>query len=140
MRNEYTITKKLMKSWAKGWYFNSIWNTAFLIFVCIGGVFFFIFPQIFSYYFGSYATKIWYICHSGALFLLLYIPLISSIYANQYNKQYKINSKNYCVKKWKRSVELMEDEIIVDDEYSVLRFEYSAVKRVKERRRVVQKS
>ena len=153
MKNEYTVTKRLIRSWENGWWFNSAANTALLIFTCISAILFFIFPQIFSYYFGYYATSnatlkslytaLWYICHVGTLFLLLYTPSASRImYSNPYSPNHQYNyyktcSKNYCVKKWQRAIELTEDEIIVTDHNSVLRFEYSTIKRVKERRKSV---
>ena len=148
MKNEYTITKRLMKSWEKGWWFNSATNTTFLIFSCFFGALFFVLPQMFIHYLGYYAslkslyTALWVICHVGTLFLILYIPYVPRInYANpsssnhQHN-HYKTCSINYCTKRWKRSIELTENEITVYDHNSVLKFEYSAIKRIKERRRL----
>lgn len=149
MTNEYTITKRLMKSWVKGWWFNSIGRTALLIILCCEAIILIMMPFQIDYYLGykvAYETFVfmyYVICHTFVLSVCLFIPVAPRIeYANPYNSNhqhnhYKTCSKNYCVKKWKRSIELTENEIIVDDEYSVLKFEYSAVKRVKERRKVV---
>lgn len=143
MKNEYMITKRLMKSWINGWWFNSTANTALLLFECFFGVVFFIFPSLYIHYFGYYETlenlytALWCICHAGTLFCILYIPLVPRAYARQNNIKYKTYSKNYCVRKWKRSIELTESEITVYDHTSVLKFEYSTIKRVKEKRKVV---
>ena len=144
MKNEYRITKRLMKSWAKGGWFNSTANTVLLLFAYLCAILLFILPQLFIHYYGYKATleelyfKLFALYHTVALLLILYIPFISRVNAILYSKQYKINSKNYCVKKWRRIIELTEDEIIVnDDDNSVLKFEYSTIKRVKEKRKVV---
>lgn len=143
MKNEYRITKRLMRSWAKGWWFNSTANTVSLIFFCFYAILFFILPQLFIHYSGCKETleelyfKIFSTCHTFALLVILCIPLLSLMNSSQYNKQYKTCSKNYCAKKWQRVIEFTEDEIIVDDQYSVSKFEYSTIKRVKEKRKMV---
>ncbi len=149
MKNEYMITKRMMKSWINGWWFNSTANTALLLFACFFGVVFFIFPSLFVHYFGYYATlkplyiALFAICYTGALFMLSFIPHTPRLaYANPYSPNhqhnyYKTCSKNYCAKRWQRVIKLTENEIIVDDKYAVLKFEYSTIKRVKEKRNMV---
>ena len=149
MKNEYTITKRLTKSWEREWWFNSVGNTASLIFLCSFVAFLFALPYPVTYLIEHEAVYemvyhiIFAIFHSLALlmaYLTFYSP--SAMYANPnlpyyHFNSYKINSKNYCVRKWKRSIELTESEITVYDHTSVLKFEYSTIKRVKVRRKLV---
>ena len=141
MKNEYKITKRLMKSWAKGWYFNGAINIFTLFVECFCVALYIFFPYMMIHLMGHKAvleplyTVIFVICHAGALLLL---SLIYVTPRSVYTTQYRIYSKDYCVKKWQRIVEFTDDEIIVnDDDNSVLKFEYSTIKRVKEKRKMV---
>ncbi len=149
MKNEYTITKRLIRSWENGWWFNSAGKTALFICLCCEAILLILLPCQLDYYIGHKAayetiTLVYYVvCHTWVLLCFLYVPVAPRIvYANpndpnhQHN-HYKTCSKNYCVRKWKRSIELTESEITVYDHTSVLKFEYSTIKRVKEKRKVV---
>lgn len=149
MKNEYTITKRLIRSWEKGWYFNSAVNTVVLILYCSLVAFCLVLPHPFTYLirheavYERFYPVIFAIFHSIALLtahLTYVIP--RTMYSNpgdpnHQNNHYKTCSKNYCAKKWQRVIELTENEIIVDDKYAVLKFEYSTIKRVKEKRNMV---
>ena len=143
MRNEYTITKKLMKSWAKGWCFNSAGNM-FLLFLMCGLVAFAIYvPYLFFqfWHFLGY-NKIpdllysfaFYAFHIEALLILLLIPFIPLM---RRVTEYNIIRKNYSVKEWQRVTEFTEDEIIVTDHKSIFKYQYRTIRRVKERGNVV---
>ena len=128
MRNEYTITKDLMKSWAKEYYKNGGSYTVRLILlvlvaVCevMCAVYFMRFPiyQIFS----LFAIFIF-------LFALYCIFLQPKVL---YLKRYKMDSKIYGATEWIRSVDFGDDEITVTDHNSVYKYRYTDIKRIKER-------
>lgn len=141
MKNEYTITKRLMLSWGNGWYFNGVSNITLFILLCCDVALLGFFGADAIHIFGDMVTigagvpkLIAFIINAAFLLLLCIIPTLpSSIYALQYN----ISAKNYCVKRWQREIDLRSDEIVVYDHNSILRFEYSTIKKVIARRNVI---
>lgn len=143
MKNEYTITKKLMKSWAKGWWFNSADNMFTLLFACFFVAVFFFLPYLFINYchflginkgLDLVYSAYFVMCHTASLLFLFFIPFVPRI---RCIVKYRILCKNYNVKKWQRVIELTEDEIIVTDHKSISKYQYRTIKRVKERGNVV---
>lgn len=141
MKNEYTITKRLMLSWANGWYFNGVLNIILFILLCFVVAFYGFAAANAIYIFGDMVTigagvpKLYaFIINAAFLLLLYFIPTFPRLtYASQYN----ISAKNYCVKRWQREIDLRSDEIVVYDHNSILRFEYSTIKKVIARRNVI---
>ena len=128
MRNEYTITKDLMKNWAKEYYKNGGSYTARLILlvlvaVCEVGcaVYFLRFPV---YHLLSLAAMVIFLF---ALYCIFLQPVVL------YSKRYKMNSKIYGVREWIRSVDFGDDEITVTDHNSVYKYRYADIKRIKEK-------
>ena len=140
MKNEYTVTRKLMKSWAKGWYFNSAINTAFLILLCFLTAFLFYLSYLFMYLaknnadFEMLYRVVFYVLH--AVFLL-YIWLIFFLPYGRCLKRYYFRCMSYSVKSWQRSIELTDGEIIVKDHRSIFKYQYRTIIRVKVRGNVV---
>ena len=136
MKNEYTITKSLMKSWSKGYHLNSAKNIiAFIIACCAGiicalecaGVLYLLGYHVI--YFPEYlAYVIVLVC-----FTLLSVHAIFIHPHTLFSRAYKIYSRNYCVKEWQRVTEFLDDEIVVTDHNSVYRYKYINIKRVKDR-------
>ena len=139
MKNEYTVTKKLMKSWAKGAWFNSADNMLRLLFMCGALAFILYVPHLSIHLFrfmgyNKITDLLYYIFHTEALVLFPLIPFAPRIWrVNEYN----IIRKNYSVESWQRSIELTEDEIIVTDHKSLFKYQYRTITRVKERGNVV---
>ena len=148
MRNEYTVTKRLMKSWAKGWYFNYSIDKILLmlIFVCCYTPFILFTPYLFIHLFRflsgvnvfepAYPITILLFgpYHTMALLfiiLILFVPRIA------YVSQYITCCKNYSVESWQRSIELTDDEIVVTDYKSIFKYQYHTIRRVKERGNIV---
>ena len=128
MRNEYKITKDLMKSWAKEYYKNGGAYTARLILlvlvaICEVGcaVYFLRFPV---YHLLSLAAMVIFLF---ALYCIFLQPKVL------YLKRYKMNSKIYGVTEWIRSVDFGDDEITVTDHNSVYKYRYADIKRIKEK-------
>ena len=142
MKNKYTITKKLMKSWAKGWWFNSADNMFTLLYACFWSAFALYFPYLFIHLFYFLSVEMpdlvysaySVMCHTGSLLFLLLIPFIPRI---RCILKYNILRKNYSVKEWQRVTEFTEDEIIVTDHKSIFKYQYRTIRRVKERGNVV---
>ncbi len=140
MKNRYTITKKLMKSWAKGWWFNSADNMFVLLYACFWLAFALYVPYLFIQFFhfvsfeGLDSQYLFYLYHPFALLYLLLIPFIPRI---RCILKYNILRKNYSVKEWQRVTEFTEDEIIVTDYKSIFKYQYRTIRRVKERGNVV---
>ena len=143
MKNEYTVTKKLMKSWAKGGWFDSTDHIFRLLLICGVMAFAIYAPYLyfqFWHFLGYNKIPDWmyylafYGFHTEALVSLSLIPLAPRIWCvNEYN----IIRKNYSVESWQRSIELTEDEIIVTDHKSLFKYQYRTIIRVKERGNVV---
>jgi hypothetical protein len=143
MKNEYTITKRLMRSWAKGGWFNSADNMFRLLLVCFGTVVIIFLPYLFIHLFSFSSgdeipdilyTFCFYSYHIGALLVLVLIPFAPRIW---YVRKYNTFCKNYSVKEWQRVTEFTEDEIIVTDHKSIFKYQYRTIRRVKERGNVV---
>ena len=143
MKNEYTITKRLMRSWAKGGWFNSAGDMFRLLLVCFGTVVLIFLPYLFIHLFrfalgdeipDILYTFYFYIGHIGALLVLVLIPFAPRIW---YVRKYNTFCKIYSVKEWQRSIEFTEDEIIVTEHKSLFKYQYRTIRRVKKRGNVV---
>ena len=128
MKNEYKITKDLMKNWAKEYYKNGGSYTARLILlvlvaVCEVGcaVYFLRFPV---YHLLSLAAMVIFLF---ALYCIFLQPKVL------YLKRYKMDFKIYGATEWIRSVDFGDDEITVTDHNSVYKYRYTDIKRIKEK-------
>lgn len=137
MKNEYKITKELMKSWAKGYHFKSIHNIIGLIMGCC----IFLYGAIWSfeiYYLLGYHI-IYFPEYLAAEIILIFITLLPlyMIFIRPtvlYTKTYKAYSKIYDVPEWTRTVEFTDTEIIVTDHTSVNKYLYKNLRGFKERK------
>jgi hypothetical protein len=137
MKNEYKITKELMKSWAKGYHFKSIHNIISLIFGCclflFGAVWSFEIYYLLGYhiiYFPDYLMA--EIIFNFAALLPLYMIFIRPTVL--YKKTYKAYSKIYDVPEWMRTIEFTDTEIVVTDHTSVDKYLYKNIKGFRERK------
>lgn len=140
MRNEYTVTKRLMKSWRKGFYFNSVSHFCVLCILCLYVIFMLYLPQLIDYIFYlcgikglpeiTYSVE-YYISHAFALFMLCFIYFMPYL---SYIGQYNTYRKNYSVNRWQRVTDFTGGEIIVTDHRSVFKYQYRSITQVKEKR------
>lgn len=136
MRNEYTITKSLMKSWAKGYHLNSARNIIFLIIFCYIGIVGALKCAEILYLLGYHV--IYFPEYLACVIILGCLVLLSAdiIFVHPhrvFTRAYKSYSQNYCVKEWQHVTEFLDDEIVVTDHNSVYRYKYINIKRVKDR-------
>ena len=136
MKNEYTITKSLMKSWAKGYHLNSARNIIFLIIFCYIGIEGALKCAEILYLLGYHV--IYFPEYLACVIILGCLVLLSAdiifIHPHRvFSRAYKNYSQNYCVKEWQHVTEFLDDEIVVTDHNSVYRYKYINIKRVKDR-------
>ena len=136
MKNEYTITKKLMKSWAKGYHLNSAKNFIFLIIACYVGIVSTLecagTLYLLGYHVIYFPEYLAYVIIFGGL-VLLSLHLIFIHPHTLFSRAYKIYSRNYGVKEWQHTTEFLDDEMVVTDHSSVYKYKYCNIKRVKDK-------
>ena len=124
MKNEYKVTKKLMMSWA-----HLTGSADIILFVLwsivgVGSLGRIILLSVFG---GDWVN--WYI---SILFLLLAVfKLFFSRFIVMSNR-YKLLAKTYGTSEWLRTIEFTDDEIISTDHNSVVKFQYTGIKKIKE--------
>ena len=132
MKNEYKITKDLIKSWAKEYHLHGTANIFLFIFWCVVGVIGF-FGLIFSITMSLDRKAIY-------LYALTLIIAIFKLFIHRFivwSKRYKLYSTTYGVTEWMRTTEFLDDEIVLTDHTSVTKFKYSNIQRIKEKDNVV---
>lgn len=127
MRNEYKVTKDLMKSWARDYYKNGGSYTVRLIVLILVAicevecaVYFLRFPIYHIFSLAAIGIFVF------ALYCIFLQPTVN------YSKSYKMHSKIYGVSEWIRSTDFGDDEITVTDHSSVYKYRYVDIKRIKE--------
>jgi hypothetical protein len=132
MRNEHKITKELMMSWAKDFYLVRasdiilaiLWSivafcglTLLATNIIVGGdvlnwllAFLFLFLSVYKLFFGRF----------------VYI-----------SKRYKMFAKTYGVDEWLRTIEFLEDEIVLTDHTTINKLQYYNIKKVIEKGNVI---
>ena len=127
MKNEFKVTKKLMMSWAKEFHLIGAANIVLFILWCIVGAIGLAMIILLSIFGGEWIN--WYI---SILFLLLAVfKLFFSRFIVMSNR-YKLIAKTYGVTEWIRTIEFTDDEIISTDHNSVVKYQYTGIKKIKE--------
>ena len=132
MKNEYKITKDLIKSWAKEYHLHGTANIFLFIFWCVAGVIGF-----FGLIFFIAMSSDWKIIYLYALMLII---AIFKLFIQRFivcSKRYKLYSTTYGVTEWMRTTEFSDDEIVLTDHTLVTKFKYSNIQRIKEKGNVV---
>ena len=132
MKNEYKITKDLIKSWAKEYHIHGAANIFLFILWCIVGVIGF-----FGLIFSVAMSLDWKIIYLYALMLIIAIFKLFIQRFIVWSKRYKLYSTTYGVTEWMRTTEFLDDEIVLTDHTSVTKFKYSNIQRIKEKGNVV---
>lgn len=133
MKNEYNITKNLMKSWANDFYFVSGASVFYFIasvalgLVGVALVIILIISQLQSFL--LWLCGILYICIS--LEHIFFGRIIACV--NRYKRCVSL----YGSEEWLRSIEFLDDEIKVKDASSVTVLKYDGITRIKEKNNTV---
>ncbi len=132
MINEYKITKKLMKSWAREYHLHGMANKALFaiwIFAAVlgtGGI-------LLCLYVGSDWKAV---CLYGLILLLSVYKLFIARFV-VWSGRYKMMAKTYGVTEWMRKTEFLEEKITLTDHNSVTELHYENVEKIKEKGNVV---
>lgn len=126
MKNEYKITKDLIKSWAKEYHLHGKANIALFILWCVVGVI-----GIIGIVF--YIGTDWLMFYISSLMLLIAIFKLFISRFIVWSKRYKLYSTTYGVTEWMRTTEFLDDEIILTDHTTVNKIQYDNIQKIKEK-------
>ena len=119
-------------SWAKEYHLHGTANIRLFVLWCIVGL---IGLGLITLYF--FIGGDWIDLYLSVLFLFLSIfKLFFSRFA-VWAKRYKLYSTTYGVTEWMRTIEFLEDEIVLTDHTSVSKLKYSNIKKIKEKNNIV---
>ena len=132
MRSEHKITKELMMSWAKEYYLFRTRDIILAILWSIVGLCGLI-PLIALALVGGEATD-W------ILSILLIVLATYKLFIGRFvyiSKRYKMFAKTYGVDEWLRTIEFLEDEIVLTDHTTINKLQYCNIKKVIEKGNVI---
>ena len=128
MKNEYKMTKALMMSWAKEYHLQGVANIVLFVLWCIVGLSGLAMIVLLSLSGGKWID--WYL---AILFLVLSIYKLLFSRFVVWSNRYKLLSRTYGVPEWTRTTEFADEEIILCDHTSIMRYPYKSIKRIIER-------
>ncbi len=132
MKNEYKITKDLMKSWAKEYHLHGTANIiSFIVWFILGMI------GIAGLVLSALRHSDWLDFYIYAIFVFLAFFKLFLARFFVWSKRYKLFSSTYGVSEWMRTTEFLEDEIALTDHTSVSKFNYSNIEKIKEKNNVV---
>ena len=132
MKNEYKITKDLIKSWAKEYQIHGAADIFFFILWCVAGII-----GLLGLLFSIKLHTDWLVVY---LYTLMLIIAVFKLFIQRFiiwSKRYKLYASTYGVAEWMRTIEFLDDEIVVTDHTSISKFKYSNVKKIKEKKNVI---
>ena len=132
MKNEYKITKELLRSWAKEYHIHGVANIFLFILWCVVGII-----GIFGLIFSIALHTDWIVVYLYALMLVIAVFKLFIQRFIIWSKRYKVYSITYGVTEWMRTTEFLDDEIVLTDHTSVSKFKYSNIQKIKEKNNVV---
>lgn len=132
MKNEYKITKDLMKSWAKEYHIHGAANIFLFVLWCVLGII-----GLSGLIVSVFMKLDWLIIYLYALLLILAVFKLFIQRFIFWSKRYKLLSTTYGVTGWICTTEFLDDEIILTDHTTVGRFKYSNIQGIKENNNVV---
>lgn len=132
MKNQYKITKDLMKTWAKEYHLHGAANVILFIMWCVLGII-----GIAGLIFSITLHSEWMVIYIYTLFTILAFFKLFLARFFVWSKRYKLYSTTYGVSEWIRTTEFLDDEIILTDHTSVYKLKYSNIKTIKEKGNVV---
>ena len=132
MKNEYKITKELLRSWAKEYHIHGAANIFLFILWCVVGII-----GISGLIFSIALHTDWIVVYLYALMLVIAVFKLFIQRFIIWSKRYKLYSTTYGVTEWIRTTEFLDDEIVLTDHTSVSKFKYSNIQKIKEKNNVV---
>ena len=132
MKNEYKITKDLLKSWAKEYHIHGAANIFLFVLWCAVGII-----GLLGLVFSISMSLDWMIIYLYALMLVIAVFKLFIQRFIVWSKRYKLYSTTYGVTEWMRTTEFLDDEIVLTDHTSVSKFKYNNIQRIKEEGNVV---
>lgn len=132
MKNEYKITKNLIKSWAKEYHLHGTANIVWFIVGCVLVVI-----GIAGFIFSIMLHLDWLISYLYALITIVAFYKLFFARFVVWSKRYKLYSTTYGVTEWIRTTEFLEDEIVLTDHTSVSKLKYSNIEKIKEKNNIV---
>ena len=132
MKNEYKITKDLIKSWAKEYHLHGAANIFFFILWCFGGII-----GIAGLIFSIMLELDWIVVY---LYVLMLVISLYKLFIQRFviwSRRYKLYSTTYGVSEWMRTAEFFDDEIVLTDHSFVSKFKYGNIQKIKEKNDVV---
>ena len=132
MKNQYKITKDLMKTWAKEYHLHGAANVILFILWCIFGI-----SCVVGLILSVLLRKGWVDIYIFALFTFVAFFKLFLARFFVWSKRYKLYSTTYGVSEWIRTTEFLDDEIILTDHTSVSKLKYSNINTIKEKSNVV---
>ena len=132
MKNEYKITKDLIKSWAKEYHLHGTANIFLFFLWCVVGI-----VGISGMIFSIVLHTDWMVVYLYALMLIIAVFKLFIQRFIVWSKRYKLYSATYGVSEWMRTTEFLDNEIVLTDHTSVSKFKYGNIQRIKEKGNVV---
>ena len=132
MKNEYKITKDLIKSWAKEYNLHGAANIFLFVIWCVVGVI-----GISGLIFSILLHIDWLVVYLYALILVIAVFKLFIQRFIVWPKRYQLFSTTYGVTEWMRTMEFSDDEIVLTDHTSVSKFQYDNIQKIKEKNNVV---
>lgn len=128
MKNQYTVNKDLVKSWAKEFIIIGVSgavNIILTVFVGLCGLFIIALNIIFG-------IEDWLNLYLGILFLAFSIYRLFFARFIVWNQRYKQMAKIYGVDEWQRTTEFLDEEIVISEYNATNKLQYKNIKRIKE--------
>lgn len=128
MKNEYKITKDLIRSWAKEYNLHGAANIFLFVLWCAVGII-----GLLGLVFSISMSLDWMIIYLYALILVIAVFKLFIQRFIVWPKRYKLYSTTYGVTEWMRTTEFLDNEIVLTDHTSVSKIKYSNIQRIKEK-------
>lgn len=132
MKNEYKITKELMQSWAKKYHIHGKRNKISFVLWCLVGVC------------GLYLLVVYALgladsrdIYFSILFLGLAVYRLFFMRFVAWSNRYKLMAKTYGVTEWVRTIEFLDDEIVLTDHTTTMKTAYTQITKIKEKGNMV---
>ncbi len=134
MKNQYTVNKDLVKSWAKEFIIN---GSASIIALAVQAIIFLCGAALIwmGFAFNLESKGIYLILGAYFIFYSIYRLFFSRFVV--WNKRYKQLSEIYGVNEWQRTIEFLDEEIALTEHNSTNKLQYKSIKTIKEHKDMV---
>lgn len=132
MKNEYKINEALVKTWAREYHIHGGKSVVTFVLWCFVAL-----SSLFCAILSFQMQTDWVTCYISVLFLILSIYKLFFARFVIVRRQYKLLAKTYGVTEWTRSIEFSENEILISDHTSSMKYAYNQITKIKEKGNVV---